>query len=129
MVFSMGSAAGDFSLANINSAPRLVILDCATCDSNKGTRLVYYPDPAFLDGTTKTVSIPLSEASWLKDPKNTLLAWPVPSTCDMVEVLSGLTGVRILGDQSKWYESVAIDNVAFLQGTKGVPLACASIYY
>lgn len=81
-----------------------------------------------LDGQPRIVTIPLVESVWLKDPKNTLIKWQAPSQCEMVEVLGGLTSIRILGDHTKWYESVAIDKVELHIGTS-VPIACAPIYY
>ena len=89
-----------------------------------------FADPVIfpLDGKPRVVSIPLTESVWKKDPKNTLIQWSAPTQCEMVEVLGGLTSIRILGDHTKWYESVAVDKVAFHVGTT-VPLACASIYY
>lgn len=83
-----------------------------------------------VDGQPRTYSIPLVESVWRKDPKNTLLAWNPPTQCEFVEVLGGITSLRILGDQTKWYESVAIDSVAYqIAAAPAVPLACASIYY
>ena len=63
-----------------------------------------------------------------KDPKNSLFAWPPPSQCDMIEVLSGLSGLRILGDLTDWYESIALDAVSLkapASGRSEVPTVCA----
>lgn len=73
-----------------------------------------------LDGATKRVSFTLTEQHWLKDPKNTLLAWGNPTQCEMVEVLSGLTGFQVLADYTTWYESIALDDVTYTHG-KGTP--------
>ena len=74
----------------------------------------------FFDGSTTTFSIPLDEtAGWRKDPKNSLFAWPRPSQCDMIEVLSGLSGLRILGDLTDWYESIALDAVSLKAPASG----------
>lgn len=81
-----------------------------------------------LDGKSRVVSIPLKETAWKKDPKNTLLPWTTPTPCDFVEVLGDISSLRILGDHTRWYESVAIDRVAYTVGGS-VPLACADIYY
>ena len=59
-------------------------------------------------------------AGWIKDPKNTLLQWPLPTKCEMIEVLSGLTAVRILGDLTDWYESIALDAVSLKAPASGV---------
>lgn len=34
---------------------------------------------------------------WLKDPQNTLLPWSPPSQCDLIQVLSRLSAIKILG--------------------------------
>lgn len=81
-----------------------------------------------LDGQPRAISIPLLETVWLKNPKNTLLPWTQPTQCEFVEVLGGLTSITVLGDQTRWYESVAIDQFGFTAGS-GVPQACAAIYY
>jgi hypothetical protein len=81
-----------------------------------------------LDGKPRDVSIPLVETSWKMDPKNTLLPWTTPTPCQFVEVLGDISSLRILGDHTRWYESVAIDKVGYTTG-KSVPLACADIYY
>lgn len=130
LVFSMASAAGDFSKDNINSDAAVIVLDCATCNSGSGVRLARFADSTsiVLDGKSKVVRIKLKEDEWLEDSKNTLVAWGNPTQCEMVEVLSGLTGVKILGDHTTWYESVALDDVQFLSG-KNVPVGCADIYY
>lgn len=129
--YATSSAAGDFSPANLNAQAAMVILECASCASGSGIRLAKYADATItpLDGQARTVSIPLVESVWLKDPKNTLLPWTVPTQCEMVEVLGGITSLRLLGDQTVWYESLAIDRVSYSIGTTPVPLACASIYY
>jgi hypothetical protein len=75
----------------------------------------------------RTYTVPLHErAGWLQDSANTLVEWEAPTQCAMVEVLSGLSAVRILGDFTTGHESVALDNVALRQtaGTSHVPV-CA----
>jgi len=132
LTFSLASAAGDFGSANINGQAALVVLECASCNSGSLIRLARFADASsiVLDGKSKTITIPLTETEWKEDPKNTLQAWGNPTKCEMVEVLSGLTSVKILGDHTKWYESVALDNVAYISGKPGsVPVQCADIYY
>ena len=64
------------------------------------------------DGNTSSFSIPLTEHSgWLKDPKNTLKDWVIPTKCEFIQMLSGISSIRILGDFTTWYETVSIDNV------------------
>lgn len=130
MKFSFASASGDFSPANLNSKAAVVVLDCASCARGAGIRLAVFADKMLpLDGTTRSVSIKLTEDRWLKDPKNTLLEWQAPTNCEMVEVLSGLTGVKILGDHTRWYESIALDDVVYTHGNNEVPVTCAHIYH
>jgi|EP00945_MAST-04E_sp_MAST-4E-sp1_P000782 hypothetical protein len=130
--FTLGSQSGDFSKANLNKGGALpfVILDCATCDQGSGVRLVKYlgSDLTF-DGKTKKYSIPLTPTSggWLKDPKNTLFSWTTPSDCEMVELLAGLSNVRILGDFTRWHESVSLDEVTWKHGP-GIPISCYGKY-
>ncbi|GMI32407.1 hypothetical protein TrCOL_g8022 [Triparma columacea] len=114
MEFTLSSFSGDFSAANLNSQSYLVELYCSKCATNTGVTISYPLSATSFDGTTKTFSISMKETGgWLRDPENTLQAWTVPTKCDFIEVLSGLTHVKILGDFTKWYESVSIDNVSF----------------
>ena len=62
------------------------------------------------DATTYTLTL-LETKGWLKDPQNSLLNWPAPTQCDMIQVLSRLSAIRILGDFTTWYETVALDDV------------------
>lgn len=67
-------------------------------------------------GAVKHFSIPLVEGplgGWKKDSQNSLLPWTTASQCDVIQVLSRLSRIRILGDWTNWYESVALDDVRF----------------
>jgi hypothetical protein len=120
--FSIGSFSGDFSALNSDNT-NVIILECESCNGpvGKGITLGYNigtlkisPNGPF-NGTPMTISVPLHEsAGWLKDSQNSLKSWTVPSKCDMIQVLSRLSKIRILGDWTKWYETVAIDNVQIL---------------
>lgn len=69
------------------------------------------------------LTIPLLEdAGWLKDPQNALLPWSAPTQCDLIQVLSRLSGFRILGDWTVWYETVAIDSVQIVNLQAQLPL-------
>lgn len=115
--FIQGSYSGDFSKQN-GADTSLVILECDECIGplRKGIRLVF-PISASVTaksftGKTTEFSIPLLEgAGWLKDPQNALSKWTTPSQCDMIQVLSRLSSMKILGDWTTWYESVALDDV------------------
>lgn len=114
--FTLGALAGNFG-GSRRPHHNLVELECSTCASGAGIALSFplwnSSKPDF-DGATHRFSIPLNEASgWIQDPRNTLLSWPRPSKCDFIHVLNGLSALRILGDFTDWYESVALDDVMF----------------
>ena len=118
--FTLGALAGD--LTRPSMAHNLVEIECAYCDVNEGITLAFpvWNATAF-DGATTSYSISLDEAAgWIKDPKNTLLQWPAPTQCEMIEVLSGITAIRILGDFTDWYESIALDAVALKAPPSGM---------
>lgn len=116
--FTMSSFSGDFSISNLNSDLYLVELYCSQCATNTGITISYPLSATSFTGTTKTFSISMLEtAGWLQDPENTLLSWSAPTKCQFIEVLSGLTSVKILGDFTQWYESVSIDNVQWRKAT------------
>jgi hypothetical protein len=127
--FHMAASSGDFSTKNMNSQLDLVYLECATCNQGNGITLVRRLDSTLtFDGKPKTFSLTLDEkpqSGWLKDPKNTLLTWNSPSQCEFIEVLNALSGIRILGDFTRWYESVDIDNIHLVAGRK-IPISCYS---
>jgi hypothetical protein len=80
---------------------------------------------SFKDGAMEVnFSVELLETSgWLKDTQNTLKEWKAPSQCDMIQVLSRLSSVRILGDLTRWYES---DDVMIANKVSKIPV-CAMI--
>ena len=131
--FTLGSQSGDFSKDNLNKGGNLpfIILDCATCDQGNGVRLAKFLSDSDVDfdGKTKQFSIPLtpSTGGWMKDPKNTLFDWVKPSDCEMIEVLAGLSNLRILGDFTRWHESVSLDEVSWKHGS-GIPIKCYGKY-
>jgi hypothetical protein len=113
----------------------VVLLECAECDGpvSKGITLAYRlstltasPNGAFL-GKPQRLSIALKEGTatgWLKDPQNALTDWTAASQCDLVQVLSRLSKVSILGDWTTWHETVALDDVKVVN-TKGKLPLCA----
>ncbi|KAF1332411.1 Laminin b type iv, partial [Globisporangium splendens] len=125
--FVLSSAEGSFDKENLNLFGRgnLVILECSTCDRNAGITYAMPLSPVFsYDGTTTQFRLPLNElAGWVKDPKNIILPWSQPTQCEFVSVLSALTSLRILGDFTRGYESVALDSVMLRHGP-GKPLPC-----
>lgn len=133
--FMLAAFSGDFS--SLNDGANLIQLDCADCVGPVGTGItLVYPlskalseaSSSFKDGAMEmSFSIELLETSgWLKDTQNTLKEWMPPSQCDIIQVLSRLSSVRILGDITRWYESVALDDVMFSNTASKIPV-CAMI--
>lgn len=130
--FTLGAFSGDFTKVNSESTG-MIELECATCQGPVTTGItLQLPISAYtaLGGSTfsgdpMTFTVPLLEGKgWLKDPQNTLLDWEAASKCDVIQVLSRLSGLRILGDWTRWYEAVAIDDVQ-IYNTKGQLPICA----
>ena len=126
MDFTMSSFSGDFSTGNMNSDLKIVEMHCAKCATNSGITMSFPLSLTSFNGSTKTFSLPLLETSgWLQDPENTLKTWNAPTRCQFIELLGGLTSVKILGDFTQWYESVSVDNVKFVKsGSSSIPI-CA----
>lgn len=125
--FTLSGFSGNFSTSNGKNVPA-VILECASCDGpvSKGIRLaipVSVLQP--FAGSTMTFKVTLIESKgWVKDPQNTLLSWSRPTQCDMIQVLSRLSAISILGDWTTWYETVALDNV-LVSNTQGQLPICS----
>lgn len=78
-------------------------LHCSTCARNTGTTLAF---PLMAaggfngGGAGVSFSLPLSERKgWLKDPENSLKLAAAPTKCELAEVLSNITELRILGGE------------------------------
>jgi hypothetical protein len=80
--------------------------------------------PFSRDGASFSLSL-TEGAGWLKDPQNVLQKWAAPSRCDLLQVLSRLSSMDILGDLTVWYETVALDNVQLLNTAPGRIPVCA----
>jgi len=112
-----------------------VLLECATCTGPVGkgitlgyslASLIQSPNGRFT-GQPLRITIPLRETKsggWMKDPQNTLISWYPASQCDVIQVLSRLSKLSILGDYTTWYETVALDNVQIVNTQGHLPL-CA----
>jgi len=120
--FSLSSFSGDYSGVNDHWVDdkyhplNLVEIFCESCDLFKGATIAF-PLTAVeeFDGKTTHYSLTMTESSgWVKDPQNTLYEWTAPTRCSFIEVLSGISSVKILGDFTNWYESVSIDNVRWV---------------
>ena len=107
-----------------------MLLECAECIGpvGRGITLGYSmatlarsPNGAFT-GAPLRVSLPLQEGKgWMKDSQNSLRPWTQASQCDIIQVLSRLSKVSILGDWTAWHETVALDDVR-IANTKGLLL-------
>lgn len=123
--FSIGMFAGD--IASLSKGINLVELECKECGYNTGIRLAHRFSKIHFKHAIAHFKIELLETTnWLKDPQDSLKQWSAPSRCEFIQVLSRLSGLRILGDITTWYETVAIDNV-FLSNNKNNVPACAMI--
>lgn len=125
--FTLSSFSGDFSSSNLNGGNiNLVYLKCNSCNNWKGITLAYpLSSTSGYFGGDKLFSIRLFETSgWLKDPQNNILKWNIPTQCEMIQMLSSLSSVSILGDYTRWYETIALDNVQFRQTKSYYPI-CA----
>jgi hypothetical protein len=121
--FSIGLFAGD--IASLSKGVNLVELECKQCGYNTGITLAHRFSKIHFKNAIAHFKIELVEtANWLKDPRDSLKHWSAPSKCEFIQVLSRLSGIRILGDITTWYETVAIDNV-FLSNTKNIVPLCA----
>eukprot|EP01041_Mallomonas_annulata_P000915 gene915-1777_t len=111
--FTLAGFSGDFSKNN-GVDTHVIRLECASCVGPVGKGIVLaipLKSVTPFTGSSTMFKISLHESGgWLKDPQNTLLNWIVPSKCDMIQVLSRLSAIRILGDWTPWYETVAMDN-------------------
>jgi len=128
--FTLSASTGDFSAKNINHHRDLVVLECKTCDQNKGVRLVYQmaKNHVKFDGRTTSFEVPFTEKNWLKDPKNVLLDWAPPADCELIEVLSHLTSLNILGDHTRWFETVSLDDVSMEVASNSAELPSTKCY-
>jgi len=129
--FLLSSFQGDFRNEKLNqgidrSGLHLVEVHCAECNTNRGETIAFPLSSATpFTGSTTSYSIPLLEsAGWIKDPKNSLLDWAAPTQCEFIEILSSISSIRILGDFTSWYESVALDQVHFVNTKAQIPI-CA----
>lgn len=130
--FTLAAFSGDFAKLNADDS-MVMLLECAECEGPVGQGITLGVTMSTLrssangafTGDSKRFSMPLQEGvGWVKDPQNSLLSWSAASQCDIIQVLSRLTAVRILGDWTAWYETVALDDVLISNNKERLPL-CA----
>jgi hypothetical protein len=124
--FTIASTYGDF--AYLNSPLDFITLECASCDSGRGLRIVRYADNGLeWDGSERVVEVRLEEGHfWRRDWKNKALPLTYATECEIAAVLAGLTRFAILGDFTRAGEGVALDDVAIVSSSNqpAYPLAC-----
>lgn len=124
--FTVSSTYGDFS--HLNSPLDWITLECASCNSGRGMRIVRFADNGLQwDGSERVVVAPLSANNfWRRDPMNTALPFTDATACEIAAVLQGLTTLKILGDFTQAGEGVAIDDVSVSSASSqpAFPLEC-----
>ena len=110
--FVMSIFAGD--MKQMNQGVNLVELECSRCGYKIG-----YPMPTNpIKNNMASFKIELTETSiWQKVNQDTTTPHKGPSKCEFIQVLSQLSGLRILGDLTRWTETVALDNVYIIGNT------------
>jgi hypothetical protein len=119
--FTISIFAGDTQ--KMNQGVNLVELECGRCGYNMG-----YPMPTNpIINNMASFKIELTETSiWQKVNQyattSTTSINRGPSKCEFIQVLSQLSGLRILGDLTTWTETVALDNVYIIGNTNNSPI-------
>jgi hypothetical protein len=116
--FVISIFAGD--MKQMNQGVNLVELECGRCGYNMG-----YPMPTNpIINNMASFKIELTETSnWQKvNQYATTSINRGPSKCEFMQVLSQLSGLRILGDLTQWTETVALDNVYIIGNTNNSPI-------
>lgn len=110
--FSISLLAGD--VTQLHKGAPLVELEC----NKTGITLVYPLSAVQFYHLIASFQIALVETSgWLKVSHDGLTVGRVlPSNCEFIQVLSCVSGFRILGDLTTWYETIALDNVFIRNG-------------
>lgn len=125
--FTVASTYGDFT--HLNTPLDWLTLECASCNSGRGLRIVRFADNGLQwDGSEQVISVPLKVGSfWRRDPKNRGLAFTDATECEIAAVLAGLTRFRILGDFTQAGEGIAIDEVSIEAAHEqpAYPIACS----
>jgi len=124
--FTIASTYGDFNY--LNKPLDFITLECASCNSGRGMRIVRFADNGLeWDGTETTVEVTLAvDNFWKRDPMNTALPFTEATECEIAAVLAGLTSLKILGDFTMAGEGVALDDVSISgrDDQPAFPLAC-----
>ncbi|CAE8626263.1 unnamed protein product [Polarella glacialis] len=126
--FTVRSQYGDFR--SLNDPLDWVTIECESCDSGHGARIVRFVDESLRwDGTEQTVELFLNtNGRWMYDPLNTALDFQYATECQIASVLTNVSRIAILGDFTRGGEGVAIDDVAVISADASLqpayPLTC-----
>ncbi|CAE8657121.1 unnamed protein product, partial [Polarella glacialis] len=124
--FTIASTYGDF--IHLNTPLDFITLECGSCNSGRGIRLVRFADNGLeWDGREKVVTVILAVGNyWRRDPMNSAMPFTDATECEMAAVLAGLTRLAILGDFTRAGEGVALDDVSIRTATQqpSFPIAC-----
>jgi len=117
--FKTRALYGNFSV--LNRPLDWVTIECASCDSGRGLRIVRFVDDGAWtgsnslswDGSERQVELVLAPSErWMKDPLNPALNFTVASECEIASVLLNVSRFAILGDWTRGGEGIAIDDVS-----------------
>ena len=112
--FTISIFAGD--LKQMNQGVNLVELECSRCGYNNGITMGYPIPTNPIKNNMASFKIELTEtANWFT--QDTTTSHKGLSKCEFIQVLSQLSGLRILGDLTTWTETVALDNVYIIGNT------------
>jgi len=133
--FKIRSLYGNFTV--LNKPLDWVSIECDTCDSGRGLRMVRFVDDIDWEGDNKLTwngderQIELTLAPierWMKDPLNSALDFTHASECEIASTLSGVSRFAILGDWTRGGEGIALDDVTIVaappQEQPAYPVAC-----
>lgn len=114
--FVISIFAGD--IKQMNQGVNLVELECGRCGDNMGITLGYPMPNNPIINNMASFKIELTEtANWQKITQDTTSRQRGLIKREFIEVLSQLSGLRILGDLTQWTETVALDNVYISNST------------
>jgi hypothetical protein len=119
--FKIRSLYGNFSV--LNSPLDWVTMECSSCDSGRGLRIVRFVDSGdwqganllSWDGSERQIELTLAPIErWMKDPLNSALDYTHASECEIASTLMNVSRFAILGDWTRGGEGIAIDDVSIV---------------
>lgn len=126
--FTVKATYGDFDYLNQPPALDWIVLECQSCNDERGLRIVRAVDDFFSwFGEEKVVELDIKGGNfWQRDPLNGALPVTNATDCEIAATLNGLTKLKILGDFTKAGEGVAIDDVTITAAPQqpAFPIEC-----